>query len=51
MELTYSNYEAFKEVILDPNARDFLPKRNAVVATNKRTKELTDYKTELPDVE
>ena len=51
MELTCSNYKAPKEAVLDPNARDFLPKRNVAVAANERMKEITDYKTELPDVE
>ena len=51
MELTCSNYKAPKEAVLDPNAQDFLPKRNVAVAANERMKEITDYKTELPDVE
>ena len=51
MELTCSSYTAPKEVILDPNARVFSPKRNAAVAANGRIKEVTQYETELPDVE
>ena len=51
MELTCSSYTAPKEVILDPNARVFSPKRNAAVAANERLKEVTEYETELPDVE
>ena len=42
MELTCSTYEAPSEVILDPNAQDFSPKRNATVAANERKKEVTD---------
>ena len=51
MELTCSSYKAPKEVIFDPNARDFSPKRNAAVAANERIKEVTEYETELPHVE
>ena len=51
MELTCSIYTAPKEVILDPNVRVFSPKRNAAVAANERIKEVTEYETELPDVE
>ena len=51
MELTCSNYEAPKEVVLDPNAQDFSPKQNAALAANERIKEVTDYEPELPDVE
>ena len=29
----------------------FPPKRNAAVAANERIKEVTEYETELPDVE
>ena len=51
MELTCSNYKAPKEAVLDPNARNFLPKRNVAVAAKQRMKEITDYETELPGVE
>ena len=51
MELTCSGYKAPKEVVLDPNARDVSPKRNAAVAANERIKEVTEYETELPNVE
>ena len=51
IELTFSSYTAPKEVILDPNARIFSPKRNAAVAANEQIKEETEYETELPDVE
>ena len=51
MELTCSSYTAPKEVILDPNAGVFSPKRNAVVAANQRIKKVTEYETELLDVE
>ena len=51
MELTCSNFEATKEIVLDPNARHFSPKQNAVVAAIERIKEGTNYETELPDVE
>ena len=51
MELTCSNCKAPKEVVLDPNARDFSPKRNATFAANERIKDVTDYETEVPDVE
>ena len=41
IELTCSNYEAPKDLALDPNARDFSPKRNAAVAaTNKGSDKL-----------
>ena len=51
MELTCSSYTAPKEVILDPNARVFSPKQNAAVPADERIKEVTEYETELPDVE
>ena len=51
MELTCSSYKAPKEVILDPNAREFSPKRNTAVATNKGINEVTEYETELPEVQ
>ena len=51
MELMCSSYKAPKKVVLDPNARDFSPKRNAAVAANERIKEVIEYETELPDVE
>ena len=51
MELTCSSYKAPKKIVLDPNARDFSPKQNAAFAANERIKEVTEYKTELPDVE
>ena len=51
IELTCSSYEAPKEVVLDPNVRYFLPKRNAAAAANERIKEVTDCENELPDVE
>ena len=51
MELTCLSYKAPKEVALDPNVRDFSPKRNAAVTANERIKEVTEYETELPDVE
>ena len=34
-ELTCSRFKAPKEVVLDPNARDFFPKRNAAVPANE----------------
>ena len=51
MELTCLSYKAPKEVVLDPNARDFSRKQNAAVAANERIKEVTEYQTELPHVE
>ena len=51
MELTCLSYKAPKEVVLDPNARDFSSKRNAAVAANERIKEVTYHETELPDAE
>ena len=51
MELACSSYTAPKEVILDPDAQDFSPKRNAAVAANERVKEAREYETELPNVE
>ena len=51
MELTCSSYEAPKNVVLNPNVQIFLPKRNVAVAANKQIKEVTDYKTELPNAE
>ena len=51
MNLTCLNYKAPKEVVLDPNARDFLAKWNAAVAANNRIKEVTDYQAKLPDIE
>ena len=51
MELACSSYETPKDVVLDPNARDFYSKRNAAVAANERIKETTKYETELLDVE
>ena len=50
MELTCLSYKAPKEVVLDPNARDFSRKQNAAVAANERIKEVTEYQTELPHV-
>ena len=38
MKLTCSSYIATEEVILDPNARAFSPKRNAAVAASERIK-------------
>ena len=35
MELTCSRFKAPKEVVLDPNARDFFPKPNAAVPANE----------------
>ena len=35
---------------MDPNALDFSPKQNTVVAANERIKEVTDYETEIRDV-
>ena len=51
MELTCLSYKAPKEVVLDPNARDFSRKQNAAVAANEQIKEVTEYQTELPHVE
>ena len=51
MELACLSYKAPKEVVLDPNARDFSRKRNAAVAANERIKEVTEHQTELPYVE
>ena len=51
MELTCSSYAAPKEVIWNPNARVFSPKRNAAVAADERIKELAEYETELSVVE
>ena len=51
IELTCSSYETPNEVVLDPKAQLFSPKHNAVVGANERIKEVTDYETELSDVE
>ena len=61
--MTCSSYETPNKVVLDPKAQLFSPKHNAavaanerikhnaVVASNERIKEVTDYETELSDVE
>ena len=45
------NYEAPKEVVLDPNTRYSSPKQNTAVAANERIKEVTDHQPKLTDVE